>query len=153
MHDTVCTNDRRFGESLHTQACFCIFLILHSLFACTIIHSCLHSRSPCIHIHICFQFPVGESGKPWLGLCLTKTTLSNPKREGSTFLPENAQIWRVSALQYFFPQFWEAVSASPKNCVMQSLGLHHLLAEVAHCEISVPSRLAWIAHCIIPAVN
>jgi len=86
------TNCHRFSYSFHRHACFSIFQILHSMFACMIIYSWSHLVSPCVHIFIFFHWLVGWFGQPWLGLCLAQIALHNFEREGFAFLPENAQI-------------------------------------------------------------
>jgi len=141
-----CMNSRRFSDLFHSHAFCSVFWIFHSVFACMIIHSSLHSISPCIHIFICFQLPIGGSRQPWPRLYLPKTTLCNSKREGSAFLPENAQFWPMTILQSCLAQFWEAVTIGPEIRVMQSLGPHHLPAKIAHCAISARNSPVYIVH-------
>lgn len=48
---------------------------------------------------------------------------------------------------------WRLCPVGPGNCAMQFVGCMSLLTEIAHCIVSVLSRLGWTAHCIIPAIS
>jgi len=141
------TYGRWFGDSPHPHACCSILWIFISLSTCTIIHLCLHLVSTCTHIHIRFQFLVGGFGEPWPKLCLTKIALGNPKMEGFVFPSRNVYFFSLTIIQSCIVQFWGTVTASPKNCVVQSLSLQPFPTEIVHCVI--PAISSQVGLCIV----
>ena len=116
-------------------------------------HSLLLTLSTTMHSHL-RMLSVSHDGsrQPSPGLHLAQKTLQNSKRECSSFLPENVQIWVVTSL-HSFHNSQRKFPVGPRNCTIQFAGCMSLLTKIAHCVVSVLNRLGWTVHCAFLAVS